>query len=95
MIRRIRGRAGQAAAGQGVDGKWFYEISIWDLTGEHQVGEPFQLGPYDTEEEACKDGIKAVRMVSEEAEKLVGGEPSGKYLDLKNGGVLRPWDNHS
>jgi len=95
MIPRIRGRAGQAEPGQGMDGKWFYEISIWDLTGEKQAGPPFQLGPFDSEEECCKVGRHAVKMVSEKWETLDGGQPSGKYLDLKNGAILRPWEDHS
>lgn len=97
MIPRIRGRAGQASEGQGpdIDGKWFYEISIWDLTGEKQAGPPFQLGPFDTETQACEVGRDTVKRLSEHLETLDGGKPSGKYLDLKNGGILRPWEDNS
>lgn len=94
MIPRIRGRAGQAAEGEH-QGKWFYEVSVWDLTGEIQFGDAIQIGPFDSESAAGEAGKKAVRAMSDEATRLKGHEPNGKYLDMKNGGILRPWEEHS
>lgn len=91
---RIRGRAGIAQPGQGVDGKWFFEITVWDLAGEKQFGDALQLGPFETEEIAKDIGFKATREVSEAFEKQAGFEPSGKFLDLKNGAILRSWESH-
>jgi hypothetical protein len=93
-IPRIRGRPGIADEGEH-KGKWFYEVSIWDLAGEHQGGPPFQFGPFDSEKQACDKGREIVRYISEHLEKKETGEISGKYLDLKNGAVLRPWENNS
>lgn len=91
---RIRGRVGTADEGPH-KGKWFYEVSIWDFTGEHQQGEPFQIGPFKTEEAACEAGREAVKIASDTIEKQVTGQTSDKYLDMKNGGILRPWKDHS
>lgn len=91
MIPRIRGRAGQAQEGEHT-GKWFYEVSIWDLSGEHQAGPPFQFGPFDSEDVACAKGREIVRDISEYLEKKETGEVSGRYLDLKNGAIMRPWE---
>ena len=88
---RIRGRVGAADEGQGHDGKWFFEISMWTFDGEAQIGEPFQIGPWDTEEIAHIEMKKAARIASEACETAATGQTSGKYLDMKNGGVLRSW----
>lgn len=90
-IPRIRGRAGVADEGEH-KGKWFYEISIWDLGGEKQAGAPFQFGPFETEDKACEFGRNKIKEVSQFVEELVTGEKSGRYLDMKNGGIMRPWD---
>jgi len=94
MVPRIRGRAGIAEEGEH-KGKWFYEISLWDLTGEHQVEKPIQIGPFDSEDLACKAGREIIKDVSEKIEKDSTGKISGRYLDMKNGGVMRPWEPHS
>lgn len=91
-IPRIRGRSGVADEGEH-EGKWFYEVSIWDLSGEHQAGPPFQFGPFETEAEACEFGRDKVKWVSQHVEELLTGEKSNRFLDLKNGGIMRPWDN--
>jgi hypothetical protein len=92
MIPRIRGQVGQAIEGEHKD-KWFYYASIWTLDGEKQIGDVFQVGPFDTEKMACEKGRELVKFISDQIEKQETGEVSGKYLDMKNGGVLRPWDN--
>lgn len=94
VVPRIRGRAGIAEDGPH-KGKWFYEITVWDFTGEVQVGAPLQIGPFDSENGACAAGREAVRFACEAIEKDAGHEPDGKYLDMKNGGIMRPWENNS
>lgn len=86
MIPRIRARTGR-----GEDDKWYFEISVWSFDGEKQAGEPITIGPWESEQKAKDEMMKAVQMVSEHYEKEKTGEVSGKYLDMKNGGVLRPW----
>lgn len=90
-IPRIRGRAGIADDGED-KGKWFYEISIWDFSGETQAGEPFQFGPFDSEDQACAFGREKTKDISEYLEELLTGKKSGRYMDMKNGGIMRPWD---
>lgn len=85
-IPRIRGKVGQAEPGQGVDGKWFFQLEMATLYGE-RVGEPFgYFGPYDTE----KDAQTALKEAAKLACEACGGS-SDSYLDMKNGGVMRPW----
>lgn len=91
-IPRLRGRAAQIESPPEDAGKWAYEITVWDLSGEHQVGEPLLFGPYDTEAIACEEGRKNIRRASEAIEEHVTGGVSGKYLDLKNGAIMRPWN---
>lgn len=104
-IPRIRGKSGQiehdpkctdANCGwHDKDGQWVYEISIWDLSGENQVGSPFIIGPFATQEIAQVEGLRAIQIAAEAIEKAATGGVSGKFLDLKNGAVMRPWKNHS
>lgn len=93
-IPRIRGRAGIAEDGPD-KGKWFYEVSIWDLSGEHQAGAPFQFGPFESEDKACEKGRSIVKDLSQHLEKIMTGEVSNRYLDMQNGGIMRPWEDHS
>lgn len=91
-LPRIRGRVGQASADSPEHaGKWFFELSIWDLTGEHQIGDSWDIGPWETEEIALQELKRGTRLVAETMEKAATGRVSGTYLDLKNGAVLRPW----
>lgn len=90
-IPRIRGRAGQAAEGEHKD-KWFYEISIWDLSGERQAGDPFQFGPFNSEDEACAFGRNKCKDLCDHLEMIATGQKSERYLDMKNGGIMRPWE---
>ncbi len=92
MIPRIRGRSAEIEKGQGHDGKFCYEISVWTFDGEKQLGDSHVIGPFDTIEIARAEGLKFVRSISEKIEKDQTGEISGKFLDMKNGGILRPWD---
>jgi hypothetical protein len=92
-VPRIRGRTGVADEGEH-KGKWFYEISLWDLSGEREAGPPFQFGPFDDEKVAGDFGRNKVRELSEYLENIITGEKSGRYFDLKNGGIMRPWDEN-
>lgn len=89
MPPRIRARHGQ-----GDDGKWYFEISLWTFDGETQIEEPFQIGPFETKKIVLDEMHKAVRLVCESIQKHLGAEVNGKYLDFKNGGVLTPWDKN-
>lgn len=86
MIPRIRGRTGQ-----GEDGKFYNELSLWDFGGENQIGESFTFGPYETREEGLTALKEQAKTASDACEISAGGEPSGRYLDMKNGGILRSW----
>lgn len=89
QIPRIRARVGT-----GDDDKYYFEVSIWDFFGEKQIGDPITIGPWDTEAIAHEEMKNAVKLSCEAIEKGQGFEPSGKYLDMKNGGILRPWINN-
>lgn len=86
MIPRIRGRVGQDEYGN-----WVFETSLWTFDGETRIGEPFTFGPWRDEKEAHAEMNKCVQIMSETVEKMNGEEPTGKYIDMKNGGVLTPW----
>lgn len=93
-ISRIRSRSGIIEEGKDV-GKWAFEVSLWTFDGEHQVGEPFgPFGPFDSQLEAIEESKRCVQLIAEVLEKTEGQKPSGKYIDFKNGGVLRNWENH-
>ena len=83
---RLRGRVGL-----GEDNKPYFEITMWTLDGETQVGAPLTYGPWANEIEA-RDQMKiAMQIACEACEDVTGTTRSGKYLDMKNGGILRPW----
>jgi len=82
---RIRGRVGQ-----GDDDKWYAEISFADLYGNQQ-GDPIQIGPFDAEKFARTAMMDACKIASDEWVKSIGQNPTGEYLDMKNGGVLKKW----
>lgn len=91
---RIKARVGQATPGQGVDGKWFFEIIVANFYGEN-IGEPFgPIGPFDTEQAAQAEMRNAVRIVAESLEVKISGEKSGQYMDMKDGGILKKWEMH-
>jgi hypothetical protein len=92
MPPRIRGRLAQIAEPPEDEGKWVFEISMWTFDGEKELGPPFgPFGPFDTEDLAAAEMMRACQMAAEAIEIQTTGEVSGKYLDMKNGGVLRPW----
>jgi hypothetical protein len=93
-IPRLRGRAAQIDSPPEDAGKWLYELTMWDLSGEHQVGEPWFFGPFETEAIAKTEGREITKKVSQTVEKEITGEVSGRFLDLKNGGIMRPWDEN-
>lgn len=86
MPPRIRGKVGTAD-----DGKFYFEISLWDFYGKQQVGDPFTIGPWDTEKQAHEEMKKAAKLSCDAIEKGQGFKPSGEYMDMKSGGILRPW----
>ena len=86
MPPRIRGKVGT-----GEDGKFYFEITLWDFYGKFQVGEPFTIGPWENEQQAHDEMKRAVKITCETIEKSHGSEPSGEYMDMKSGGILRPW----
>lgn len=89
-VPRIRGRVGQIAEPSELAGKWAFEISMWDFYGKEQIGDPFgPFGCYETEALA-KD---AMREACRKACEAVGGSPDS-YMDMKNGGVLRQWEEN-
>jgi hypothetical protein len=94
-IPRIRARVGKVDDPPEWRGQWCFEISVWTLDGETQIGNPIgPFGPYKTKKEATEKMNEAVRMCCERAEIMVDGKPSGKYFDLKNGGVMRRWETN-
>jgi hypothetical protein len=86
-IPRIRARVGQGEH----DDKYYFEITLWDLSGKNQLGDAFCVGPFETEQMAHLAMRKGVQIVCAEVERAAGFEPSSEYLDLKNGGICRPW----
>lgn len=95
MPPRIRGRTAQIETPIEDAGKWVYELSFWEITGEKQIGEPMLFGPFNSEDHAHEEGMRLVQRACETIEKEETGQTSGKYFDLKNGGVMRPWQEHS
>jgi len=86
MLPRIR-----AKTGQGSDNKWYFEISLWDFSGEHMIGdEPLgTFGPWDSEKIAKQEMNKAVELVCKTASE---GQANG-YIDMKNGGKFRKFQS--
>lgn len=95
MIPRLRGKIGVIEAPEDLKGQFAYEITLWNFEGTHQIEKPIgPFGPFKTEAEAAASMKKTMRIACEEIEMRVAGETSGHYMDLKNGGVTRPWDEH-
>ena len=91
---RIRSRSFQFDEPIEWKDKWGFDISLWTFDGEAQIGECGMFGPYETQELAIIASKGAAKLVCESMEKKAIGEVSGKYLDMKNGGVLRSWEDH-
>lgn len=95
-IPRIRGRLAQFDEPKEWKDKWCFEISVWTFDGETQIGEPIgPFGPYETKAEAAQELKRAARLAAESCEKGLGFEPSGRFMDMKNGAIVRPWDDNS
>jgi hypothetical protein len=90
-IPRIRARVGKISEPQEFKNQWAFEISMWTFDGETQVGELGTFGPYKTEKEAHEKMRLMTQTICESVEHKMTGGISGKYLDLKNGAVMRPW----
>ncbi len=89
---RLRGRVGKVEEPKEWIGKWCFEISMWTMDGETQVGAPMTFGPFETEKEAHQKMNGAIRLACEAIEKKAHGSNCGKYFDLKAGGVMRSWE---
>lgn len=91
VVPRLRGRVAEIELPIEDKGKFCYELSLWTFDGETQVGEPWLFGPFASEAVAMEKGKEIVKFAAEAIEKDMTGEVSGKFFDLKNGGILRPW----
>jgi hypothetical protein len=92
-VPRIRGTIGKVAEPSECEGMFCFEISIWDFSGTTRISEPIgPFGPFPSHEEAMIEMKKAIRIACHEAQKMHGCEVSEEYLDLKNGGMLRSWN---
>jgi len=89
---RIRAQSGQIEEPEELKGKWCFTISMWSFDGEEMIGEPIgPFGPYETQKEAIEQSKKAAQQACEQIELREVGQVSGKYIDMKNGGLLRSW----
>lgn len=77
-LPRIKGRVGIGEE----DGKHYYEISMWNVENTKQFGEPFILGPFESEPIAAEEGKKAIAHVM----KTVFGD---HFHDMKDGGKMK------
>ena len=89
-IPRIR-----AKTGRGDDGKYYFEISLWNFEGTEIIGgEPVgTYGPWDTEEIAKSEMRRAVE-ISAKCYKGPNGEEANGFVDFKNGGEFRKFEEH-
>lgn len=90
MLPRIRARSIQID-----NGKWAFEISLWNLEGTEMIGgDPVGVyGPFETEDECKKEMRNAVKIACEAYKGPNGEKPTG-YVDLKNGGEYRKFEEH-
>ncbi len=92
---RIRCQSGQIdQPGHKDDKKWVTEVSLWDFTGETQFGVLGTYGPFETHDQAVAHGKKVCKIAADTIEEKIMGRTSGKYLDMKNGGVMRSWNEN-
>lgn len=88
---RFRGRVGQSPD----NNKFYFEISIWNLAGTEMIGDPFTVGPFDTEQIARTELKNAmdhvIKSMSED-----NGVPTGEagYVDFADGGKFKPLNVH-
>lgn len=84
----------RARTGPGEDGKYYFEISLWNFEGTEMIGDPIgPFGPFETEKEAKAEMRRAVEL---SAKAIVGpnGEVPQGYVDFKNGGEFRKFGEH-
>lgn len=79
---RIRGRVGINDDNQ----KYYFELSMWEPSGETLVGPPWMIGPWETEEIANKELKKAISLVLEDLQ----DRASGVHIERSKGGVVQP-----
>ena len=86
----------RARAGQGDDGKWYFEVGLWTLDGETQVGdEPMgTFGPWESEAECRREMRRACELACNAIEESVTGKASGKFIDMNQNGKLRSWNEN-
>lgn len=89
---RLRGRVGPIEEPKEWIGQFCFEISMWTMDGETQVGEPMVFGPFKEEKLAHEEMNRAIKLACEEIEMKVTGQTCGKYFDLKAGGVMKSWN---
>lgn len=91
MLPRIQGRIGQAEPGQGVDGKFFFEIIFSEIM-RGPIGDPMgPFGPFDTEKQALTEMRKAVKTCCDTLQLKMEGATNGEYFDMKTNSI-RKWD---
>lgn len=83
MIPRIMGRVGCADEPAEMKGKFFFEMFLTYLGSNDEPLSLGQYGPFETEEIAKANLMEGCRLVCEKAEKAMGEEPTGKYINLK------------
>lgn len=81
----------RARVGTGEDGKFYFEMSLWDLGATKMLGPPWTFGPFENEKTAYERMKETVKMAADKLVELEGGKPDGTYIDFKNGGMTRPW----
>jgi hypothetical protein len=74
--------------------KWFIEVSVWDLAGEKELFEGWSIGPWDTEKIAKSKMREVAKVISDAITESVDGRPALKYIDMKQGGLLRSWEEN-
>ena len=90
QMPRIRARTGK-----GDDKQWYFEISVWNFEGTQMIGDqPIgTFGPWPTEKKAKQEMRKAVELACKAVKGPEGETPSG-YVDFKNGGQFRSFNEH-
>lgn len=84
QMLRVRGKVGT-----GDDGKFYFEMSLWNFEGTKMVGEPFPpCGPYDTKEIAGQHLQTAAELVCKKMAEKEGLKPEG-FVDFKDEGKFK------
>lgn len=88
-MTRIRGKVGK-----GANDKFYFELSFWSFDGETMQGNPLTVGLFETEAVAFSEMREAVRLALDTMADGMGVERTNKFIDMKNGGVLRNFDEN-